>query len=131
MKHFLFILFMFSFFGLFAQNKSDTQPDIRLLEVYPAEKLDYLQNNNPVEIVFLNFKLDNSYLIEEASSITLDMSSLKRVFIDDLNSFNFFKLNIIPQNNERTFFLIDGTSKVLVVKSDGEVSAEFKSSFKK
>lgn len=67
MKHFLFILFMFSFFGLFAQNKSDTQPDIRLLEVYPAEKLDYLQNNNPVEIVFLNFKLDNSYLIEEAS----------------------------------------------------------------
>lgn len=131
MKHFLLILFMFSFFGLFAQNKSDAQPDNRLLEVYPAEKLDYLQNNYPVEIVFLNFKLDNSYLIEDLSSVELDLNTTKKVVIEDLNNFNFFKLNIIPQNNERTFFLIEGTSKVLVVKSDGEVSAEFKSSFKK
>lgn len=109
---------------------SSIEPDQRLLEVYPAEKLDFLIKNNPIEIALLNHRLQNGFLIIEANSSEITKIS-GQVVISDLNNFNFLALKLIPLNSDRTYYSIAGTDKVLMVKSDAEVSREFKTNFSK
>jgi hypothetical protein len=111
--------------------QKSVEPDVRLLEIYPQVKLDYMLQNNPMDIALLNFKLDNAYFIEDISNISLNEITVSNVTIDDINNFNFFSLKLIPLNNARSYYSILGTDKLLIVKSDNEIITEFKSVLKK
>jgi len=129
MRKLLLTIALFGSMHLIAQKS--VEPDVRLLEIYPQVKLDYMLQNNPMDIALLNFKLDNAYLIQDISNISLNEITVSNVTIDDINNFNFFSLKLIPLNNARSYYSILGTDKLLIVKSDNEIITEFKSVLKK
>lgn len=126
----ILLLFFLSIGFLSMAQTSSIEPDQKLLEVYPAEKIDFLLKNNPIEIALLNYRLNKGFLIIESGNPEITKIS-GEVVISDINNFNFLALKLIPLNSESSFYSIAGTNKVLMIKSDAEVSREFKTNFSK
>jgi hypothetical protein len=125
MKYFFIIILSVVHFSLSAQYKV-IQADIRLSEIYPQEKLDYLVNNYPNEVAFLNFKLDNSYELVKVDDISEKNIEFKEIKIDNINHFNFLSSGIIPLTSQQSYYRIVDTELVMVVRSIEQVKILFK-----
>lgn len=113
----------------FAQNKVEI--DERLFSVFPQEKLEYLQQNAPKDLAFMNFMLDHSLEIIEASTVQVEIQDLPTTQIDNLESLNYYELKVSQQPNSNNYYLIEGTNSLLLVKSYNSVKEMFKNEFYK
>ena len=115
MKKILIVLIslMYSFSMLFAQN---TEFDSRLLVKYSIEELKKLEKENPSEVQFQTYCLDNAFYIgdypkEKEGKINLD--GVKQ--IENINEINLFELDIEILDGRNQLFSINDNSKLLVV----------------
>ena len=98
---------------LFGQN---TEFDSRLLVKYSVEELNEIKKENPSEIKFLTYCLDNAFYIgdypkEKEGKINLD--GVKQV--ENINEINLYELNIEILDGRNQLFSINNNSKLLVV----------------
>jgi hypothetical protein len=98
---------------LFGQN---TEFDSRLLVKYSIEELNKIEKENPSEIKFLAYCLDNAFYIgdypkEKEGKINLD--GVKQV--KNINEINLYELGIEILDGRNQLFSINDKSKLLVV----------------
>ncbi len=98
---------------LFGQN---TAFDSRLLVRYSVEELNEIKKENPSEIKFLTYCLDNAFYIgdypkEKEGKINLD--GVKQV--ENINEINLYELKIEILDGRNQLFSINNNSKLLVV----------------
>lgn len=119
--------------------------DSRLLQIYDISYLEKIRNNNPALLMFLNYKLDNSYIIIDIPkekefnpngflSNVKNKTKHKDLKLDPLRDFEKNKLNIFFYDFEiekfsRSIFIIDGTQKAMLFYSKDELIKKFKKSF--
>jgi len=128
MNKILIVFLSIAYFSVSAQYKS-VEPDNRLKEIYPQEKLDYLVASSPNEVAFLNFKLDHSYeLVKDADFIYKD-EVLKEIEISDVNDFNFLSLGIIPLTNKQLYYKVINSEYIMMVRSLEQVKSLFKQKY--
>ncbi len=112
MKHFLFLAV-----SLFISSYSFSQKvDETLSKKYSSEEMKTLKKVDSKKYELINFTLQNAcYVID--SPVGKDVSGLNVISVPDLTKLNFQDLGLSIIENQNQYFLIQGTNKMLVVKS--------------
>jgi len=125
MKKVLIILIsiMFSVTMLFGQG---IEYDSRLLVKYSIEELNVIEKENPSEIRFLTYCLDNAFYIgdyptEKDGKIKLDGEKQ----ISNTNEINLYELKIEILEGRNQLFSVNGKSKLLIIYDSSFLKDKF------
>ena len=120
---FMAIIVVFTSFSAFAQTN---KVDERLLAKYSIEELNTLKAENPDEFKFINYCIDNAFYIQDIpqEKLKTNPERIGKIKIADINNINFYALNIDLIENDYQFFAIEGTDKLLVIKSKYHILKE-------
>jgi hypothetical protein len=125
MKKVLVILIsiMFSASMLFGQGG---EFDSRLLVKYSVEELNVIEKENPSEIRFLTYCLDNAFYIgdyptEKDGKIKLDGEKQ----ISNINEINLYELKIEILEGKNQLFSVNGKSKLLIIYDSSFLKDKF------
>ncbi len=124
MRNFLLALvFIAVSFSVTAQSD---KIDDRLLVKFSIEELNKLKVENPTEFKFINYCLDNAWYIQSLpiEKMKDPKEKIGLITIKDLNNINFYSLNITIIKDNYQFFAIEGTDKMLVIKSEYHILKE-------
>jgi len=115
MKKVLFVIMsvIFSSSMLFGQ---DSEFDSRLLVKYSVKELNKIEKENPAEIKFLAYCLDNGYTLgdyptEKDGKFDIDGA----IEIDDITQINLYQLDIEIKDGRNQMYSVNGKSKLLIV----------------
>ena len=126
---FSIVIILFAAINLQAQTESNI--DSRLLEVFDATYLDRMQANHPTMFERLTFYLDNAWFISDYPS-EKGNPDYPEVEIQDLAQINILKLEadqaLVRSYEQRSFYKIKGTNKILIYYSGQEFVEKFNAS---
>ncbi len=112
MKHFLFLaVSLFISCYSFSQKVDET-----LSKKYTSEELKTIKKVDSKKYDLINFSLQNACYIIDAPA-GKNTSEFKVIAVPDLTKLNFQDLGLSIIENQNQYFLIQGTTKMLVVKS--------------
>lgn len=102
----------------------------KLYEKYTAEFLEDLSKENPGQIAYLNFYVENAcYIIDMPEKpikcVLLEKKSEDPVTAADLEDFNLYEFNVLTKENERRYYKAGNTGKLIVVRSNKEIRRMF------
>lgn len=105
----------------FAQNSLNDD----LLVKYSKSELESIKKDNPKEYAYLEFCVKNAFYIAAMpeEKIKANTSKFKEITIE-LPISNFYDLKIDVLENEYQSFIIEGTKKVLMIKSKTHILRE-------
>ncbi len=126
MKRMLIIFtFVASTFPVIAQpNKIDARLQVK----YSIEELNTLKEQNPKELKFLTYCIDNAFIIGDLpeEKVKANPTLYKEIIIKTIPVSNFFDLKIDILEDKSQYFIIKGTKKLLIVKSKTHILRELK-----
>lgn len=110
----------------FAQSNKDL--DKNLLVKYTKQELKEIKNSDPKEYEYLKYCVNNAFYIAAASKekIKASPNQYKEVTLKNISVANFYDLKIDVLDSEYQTFLIEGTEKILIVKSKVHILRELK-----
>ena len=117
-------IFLFLFFTFLSHISFSQKVDQRLEKKYSKNEITQMIKNDPMNYKFLVYALDNAcYIIDQPEGKSL--SEFTSISIDINKPLNFldFGLEIKDQNQ---YFIIEGSDKLLVVKSNWVLNHELK-----
>ena len=122
------ILLTFSILSItLGQSNESVSIDTRLYNVYEEAYLNDLKVNNPFLLKRWAFYLDNAYYITDFP-IQKGTPNYPKIEIDDLDNLNILLLeknqNLKKNFDEKTFYRIEGTNKILVFYSGKEFNVK-------
>jgi hypothetical protein len=130
MKKFIFsaILLFAMNISIVAQEKSIDKLDKALEVKFTENQIKQLKENNPDELNYLRYCVYNAYYITDLPKEKLKTTPerIKKIKIEQLDNLNFFTLDIPVLDNDYQYFEIEGTDKLLVVKSRKHIENEIK-----
>jgi len=106
-------------------------PDARLVDYLGEEKLAILQKNDPDIIVYYNYFLDNSYIIQTLPADKLKGGNYKTLNLPlrggkvDTKKLNVLKLDIQRKYDQRVYYKIAGSQEVLIFLSEKEFMKKY------
>ena len=106
-------------------------PDARLVDYLGEEKLAILQKNDPDIIVYYNYFLDNSYIIQILPADKLKGGNYKTLNLPlrggkvDTKKLNVLKLDIQRKYDQRVYYKIAGSQEVLIFLSEKEFMKKY------
>lgn len=117
-KKFLFFSFLTLSITTFSQ-----EIDTRLTKRFTSQELAEMQKSQPEHYAMLVYALDNAlYTVEAPKEKNIQFLSIT---LDQTKPYDFISLGLaIKKQNQ--YFLIEGTHKVLVVKSEWVLNNEMK-----
>jgi hypothetical protein len=123
----LLIAFVFILISLSSIAQSDNVDD-RLLTKYSIEELNALKTESPSEYIFINYCIENAWYIQALPKEKMKSNDgrIGKIQIQDLNNINFYSLNVNIVKDDYQFFAIEGTDKMLVIKSKDHILKEIK-----
>ncbi len=124
-KKLLLCSIAFAGIGLFyGQN---VEPDQRLKVKYSTSELQELKTNDQEQLEFLNFCVENAYIIMPFPEEKSGASEIRgTVELNDIDNINFFDLGYELEEVNWQYYQIAGTRKMLVILSREEVSRRMK-----
>ncbi|MDR2835385.1 MAG: hypothetical protein LBV69_04200 [Bacteroidales bacterium] len=140
MKKLLLILLFFAASSIYSlQAQTSHYVDPRLNQVFEQEYFSYLQTNAPQELIFLNWYLDNSYVIKEVGlekcqnlpylkyfdrTTKTVGNNVEDIDMGDLANFNVFLYDVSDGNNTSSYRIGD-SGKVLIMLSNKMITEQF------
>jgi len=106
-------------------------PDARLVDYLGEEKLAILQKNDPDIIVYYNYFLDNSYIIQTLPADKLKGGNYKTLNLPlrggkvDTKKLNVLKLDIQRKYDQRVYYKIADSQEVLIFLSEKEFMKKY------
>lgn len=137
MKNLIILLSLsfMTFSAVLAQNT--TTPDSRLYDVYPPEYLESLRTENPAQLQYLNWYLDNSWVIVEAGiEKCQQMQYLKIVDLTtkevgdnvtaiDEEDFNVFLVSFERYYDKKSYYRVGNTGYAIAFDSYKNLTKNF------
>ena len=102
--------------------------DQKLLVKYSKKELAVLKKEKPTEYEFAKYCIDHAFYIGKGSKekIAASPTEYGTIKIKNLSDVNFFELNIELKQSDFQAFVINGTSKVIMIKSRDRILKELK-----
>ena len=118
-------IFLFLFFTFLSHISFSQKVDQRLEKKYSKNEITQIIKDDPGHYHFLVYALDNAcYTIDQPKG--KDLSEFPEISLDVKSPLNFLDLGLeIKDQNQ--YFIIKGTNKLLVVKSNWVINHELKS----
>jgi|GEM_PF-1286475 hypothetical protein len=127
----------------FASFSKAQMPDSKLSAVYTPEHLNNLKHNNPDAIEYFNFYVNNSFKITDLpqgkdlekeelhkiNPITKEITN-EQIQMVDLVDFNPYLFSCKTDQNNRKYYSIGNTGKLLIMFSNKEIQEKFRNSKK-
>lgn len=125
--------------SLFSQNKVFV--DDRIKSTYSEETINYLLENNIDEIKWLNWYLDNGYIIKNVGLEKCDRlpylkycnrqtkeigENVLNIDFSDLNNFNVFLYNTECSYDKPHTYRIGDTGRILIIRGRKHLDIEYK-----
>ena len=126
MKHTLFIL-LFSVITLSLSAQKSTI-DERLLTKYSQQELNVLQTENPEELKYITYCIENAFYWGEVpqEKVKFYPDMFKEITLENTSTKNFYELDVKVLDDHSQYFIVNGSNRLLVVKSKAELLLEFK-----
>lgn len=138
-KYLLILCNLYYFHFIYAQ---EIKVDNRIVEAFPAEYVNYLRTNNPDQLLFLNYFLDNSWYIdylphEKLSGIkslkslensdNLSVSEISQIVTDSerKKEFNILKYKIERNPKGETIYKINNAGLVMIIYDNDKIMQGF------
>ena len=117
-------IFLFLFFTFLSHISFSQKVDQRLEKKYSKNEITQIIKDDPGHYHFLVYALDNAcYTIDQPKG--KDLSEFTEISLDIKSPLNFLDLGLeIKDQNQ--YFIIKGTNKLLVVKSNWVINHELK-----
>ena len=106
-------------------------PDARLVDYLGQDKLAILQKNDPDIIVYYNYYLDNSYILQTMPADKLEGGKYQTLKLPlrggkvDTQKLNVLKLDIQRKYDQRVYYKVEGSSEVLIFISEKEFMKKY------
>jgi hypothetical protein len=102
--------------------------DQQLLKKYSKKELKTLKADNPTEYEFAKYCIDHAFYIAPSSKdkIATNINRYGQIKIKNLSDVTFFELKIDLKQSKNQVFVINNTTKVLIVKSRDQIVREIK-----
>lgn len=126
MKQILFIfLFSVTSISLFAQKSTI---DERLLTKYSNKELKLLQAENPEELKYLSFCIENAFYWEVVpqKKAQLKPEKFKKITLKNTSVTNFYLFDVKISDHTTQYFIVNESDRLLVVKSKAQILQELK-----
>jgi hypothetical protein len=126
MKQLLLIL-LFSVTTLSISAQKSTI-DERLLAKYSSQELKALQVENPEELEYLTYCIENAFYVGDIPQEKIDANPerFKEISLQSSTITNFYELDLKIETHIARYFIIKGTDKLLMVKSKDQILLELK-----
>ena len=124
MKQLLFtLLFSFTFCTISAQKSSI---DNRLHVRYNSQELKAMQVENPQELEYLTYCIENAFYVSDIPQEKVDANPerFKEINLQSSTITNFYELDLQIEPHTAQYLIIKGTSKLLMVKSKDQILLE-------
>jgi len=137
MKIILLFLAISTVFATNLMSQQNIYADSRLSEVYDHDYINDLMHNNPQELEYLNWYLDNSYEIVFAGLEKCEQmpylkhmnpenkSTGENVMSFDEENFNIFLYSFERQYDKKSYYRIGNTGYTLVLESHLKLAENF------
>ncbi len=103
------------------------EPDARLEVKFSKTELENLEKYNPKELMYLNYCIENAFVIDVIPSGKRESPEILGVIgVDKTDDINFFDLDISIHKDERSYYLIENTNKLIMVYSENEIKQKLK-----
>jgi hypothetical protein len=118
------LILLFLFFTFFSKISFSQIVDQRLEKKYSKQEINKMIQDDPYKYHFLVYALDNAcYTIDQPKDKNL--SEFTQISLDVKSPLNFLDIGLeIKDQNQ--YFIIKGTNKLLVVKSNWVLNHELK-----
>lgn len=118
------LIILFLFFTFFSKISFSQMVDKRLEKKYSNKEINQIIKDDPGHYHFLLYALDNAcYTIDQPKG--KDLTEFTEISLDLKSPLNFLDLGLeIKDQNQ--YFIIKGTNKLLVVKSNWVLNHELK-----
>lgn len=112
---------------LFASISSAQENDNALYVKYSKEEIRTMKIEQSQEYEYIKYCVSNAFYVATISQEKIDAnpSSFGKIAIEDTSNINFYELKIELKENEYQPFIIEGTKKILMVKSKTAILREF------
>lgn len=92
--------------------------DKRLEVKFTKAELVELEKNDPTQLDFLNFCIDNAYTLMDLPEEKRNSEEIRgTIQLDNLTAINFFELGLEIEELNWQYYIIEGTQKLFVVYS--------------
>ena len=118
------LVLLFLFFTFFSKISFSQMVDQRLEKKYSNKEINQMIKDDPGHYHFLEYAIDNAcYTIDQPKG--KELSEFTEISLDIKSPLNFLDLGLeIKDQNQ--YFIIKGTNKLLVVKSNWVLNHELK-----
>lgn len=140
MRKFLFVLCNLYFFNII--NAQEIKIDNRITEAFPVEYINELRLNNPDQLLFLNYFLDNAWYVDNLpheklagikslksieNSDNLSVSEISQILSDSKRKkeFNILKYKIERNPKGETVYKINDQGLVLIIYNNDVIMQGF------
>jgi len=125
MKYLLIVFVLISTLS-FAQSEGTT--DARLFSKYSKEELKKIQTDNPEEFAYLNYFIANCFKVMELPSEKGNAHEIKGTLkLKSIENINIYELKLDTKEKDYQYYKIEGTTKMLVILSNEQILAAYKS----
>lgn len=102
-------------------------PDTRLEVKYSKAELETLKQNNQEGLAYLNYCIENAFVIMPFPEEKAAASELRGVVqLNSLENINFFDLGLEIEDDNWQYYRIEGERKLLVIYSKEEILRKMK-----
>jgi hypothetical protein len=125
MRNVFLVFLLITFFNSFSQTNSS---DKDLLVKFSEKEIKNLKESNIEEYEYLKYCARNSYYLNPipTEKMSAGQNRVGSITIKDINDINFFELNLEIIQDDYQFFAIQGTDKMLVIKSKDHILKELR-----
>ena len=112
----------------FLTSAQSKKIDDRLLVKYTSEELRTIKKESPEQIQFLNYCIDNAFYVTDLPTEKANKNDgrIGSIVVKDIENINFFQLGVELVQDDYQYFAIEGTDRLLVVKSIDHIKKEMK-----
>ncbi len=133
------IFFVLGFLPLMALMAQNQYVDIRLSSAFSEEYLEHLEQNIPQKIDYLNYCLDNSFIIVDMGIEKAEQLPYLKYFdpinkiigdnvenLGECEDINIHLFDVEKQYDKRVSYRIGDTGKAMIFKSQKQLVEDFK-----
>jgi len=119
------LIVLFSIF-LISGTAFSQKNDKALLVKYTKEEVKIMKTEQPEEYKYAKYCVNNAFYIGEGSKdkINANPSKFGSITLKNLDNINFYDLKLDIKEDDYQSFVIEGTTKILIVKSRTHILRE-------
>lgn len=124
-KLLLILLFSVTTLSISAQKSTI---DERLLSKYSSQELKALQVENPEELEYLTYCIENAFYwgVVPQEKVELKPHRFQKITLENTSTNNFYELTIKISDRVTQYFIVNASDRLLVVKSKAQILKELK-----